>query len=57
MASADGAKKAKDNLGTQSVNKAPFCICALALSMNAPLSKDNFQEGYSTGYRHTLTRA
>ena len=25
MASADGAKWTKDNLGTQSVDKAPFC--------------------------------
>ena len=43
MASADGAKWTKDNLDTQSVDKAPFCT----VPVNAPLDFgcDSFYSG------------
>ena len=41
MASADGAKWTKDNLGTQSVDKAPFCtVPGELVPVNAPLDRD-----------------
>ena len=41
LASADGAKWTKDNLGTQSVDKAPFCtVPGELVPVNAPLDRD-----------------
>ena len=52
MASADGAKWTKDNLGTQSVDKAPFCtVPGELVPVNAPLDHDG--DSFDSGsYQH-----